>query len=130
MTTEYATIPDLEAAWRPLSDGEAVRAQKLLEYASQRIRNRIPGIDDALVASTIEAVSVEMVTVAMVKRAMVNSETEGVTQTSEGVGPFSRGATFANPLGNLYLTDEEIRELGGNPPAGRAKNLRLLGGYC
>lgn len=127
---DYATVDDLESAWRTLTEVEQSRAVKLLEYASQRIRDRVPGIDDALDDGTVDRISAEMVTVAMVKRAMLNVETEGVTQTSEGAGPFNHSQTYANPQGNLYITDEEIRDLGGNPPTGRAKNLRLIGGYC
>jgi hypothetical protein len=128
--SDFATVDDIEASWRPLSSDELDRAEKLLVYASQRIRNRVPGIDDAIDSGAVDVISVEMVAVAMVKRAMLSSDREGVTQTTEGAGPFSQGATYANPLGNLYMTDEEVRELGGNPSAGRARNLRLLGGYC
>lgn len=124
----YATVDDLVAAWRPLSDAEWARAEKLLEYASNRVRVKVPGIDAALVAGTIDALTVEEIVVTAVKRAMVGGDREGVTQTSEGAGPFSRGESYANPMGNLYLTDQETRDLGGNP-GGRARTMRLVGGY-
>jgi hypothetical protein len=51
----------------------------------------------------------------MVKRAMqqLSSGTpEGVTQSSESTGPFANSYTWSNPDGNIYLTKEELRDLG------------------
>lgn len=130
MGAVYATVEDLAAFWRPLSVAEETRAATLLRYASQRIRLRVSGIDESITAGTVDPADAELVVLSMVKRAMLSTDYEGITQESQASGPFSHGATYANPMGNLYITDDEVRDLGGNPSSGRAKNVRLLGGYC
>jgi hypothetical protein len=51
----------------------------------------------------------------MVKRAMQQQSTgipEGVSQSSSVTGPFTDSLTWNNPDGNLYFTNEELRDLG------------------
>lgn len=110
--SDFATVKDLEAYWRPLTSDENRRAAKLLEYASAKIRQAAPSVDADIAAGTVQAIAAELVAVAMVKRALV-VPSDGVTQTTDTTGPFSESTQWANPMGNLYLTRDEVRSLGG-----------------
>lgn len=111
----YATVADLEARWRPLTTTEKATAEVLLADASAMIRAEVPGIPGRLLEDppTIDEDVLRMVTCAVVKRAMLaGTAGDGVTQQSHTAGPFSQQLTFANPMGNLYLTKTELRLLG------------------
>lgn len=113
MAIPFATVSDLEALWRPLSDPEKTRAGTLLSAASRRIRAARPGIDAAIEADEIDPELVGDIACSMVKRVMQGpADLEGVTQTQQSAGPFSQGASFANPSGNLYLTKDDKADLG------------------
>jgi hypothetical protein len=44
----------------------------------------------------------------MVKRAMI-APSDGITQQSEAMGPYSQSQSYANPLGNVFLTRRTSR---------------------
>ena len=114
MADSFAAASDLEARWRTLSPAEQTRADVLLGDASALIRDAAPGIDARIAAETMDAVVPKAIACAMVKRVMQGpTELEGVSQTTQGAGPFSQGVTFANPGGNLYLSRDERRRLAG-----------------
>lgn len=108
----YATLDDLEAAWRPVEAGEYRRAEALLEYACEIVAaelsgsGRDPGGDDP--SPTIK----RHVVCSMVRRAMLNDEREGVSQSSMTVTPYAQSWTYANPDGALYISKAERRLLG------------------
>ena len=106
----FATVDDLEAAWRPLKDDERKRADKLLDYAEKRIRAMLPDgwQDDESITSNLE-----MVTVESVRRQMASAAC-GIpaTQISQGAGGFTASATLQNPSGDWYLKSDEKDALG------------------
>lgn len=102
----FAAYTDLEARWRPLSATEQATATTLLEDASVIIRAEAPGADD------LDSDITKFVACGMVKRAMIASGTEGVGQDNLTAGPFSQQRSYANPMGNLYLTKQDKRLLG------------------
>lgn len=115
----FATVSDLEARWRPLSEADKARAQALLDDASAIVRAECKGIDDQIVAvppatvPELDPAVPTMVVCAMVKRAMLSGvDAAGVTSTQQTAGPFSQSLSFANPSGDLYLTKSERRILG------------------
>jgi hypothetical protein len=59
------------------------------------------------------------VAVGMVKRAMV-APSDGITQQSDTVGPYSHSQSYANPLGNVFLTQADITLILGYQPAGQS----------
>lgn len=126
MTTVYATVQDIEDAWRDLSTAEEQQAAKLLDYASAKMRILVPGLDAALLAGTIEALAAEAVCVSLVKRAMIaGTSGDGVTQTADQVGQVSSSQTYANPMGTMYLTDEDFLLLGAKAPGNRAVSMSV-----
>ncbi|AVJ50227.1 hypothetical protein I5J36_gp09 [Mycobacterium phage Mendokysei] len=104
----YATAEELQAYWRPLSSDEQARATVLLKRAALRI-NELPGSTD-FNAATCNDVSLDMV-----KRAMLGGG--GVKSTSQAMADMSTTQSYVNPVGNLYLTEEEKSRLYGYPPA-------------
>lgn len=112
--TAFATTEDLTARWRILADSEAAQAKVLLDDASDKIRSRVPKACEQAWAKAHEA-TLRRICCAMVKRAMQQSVAgvpEGVSQSSSATGPFSEGFTWSNPDGNLWITKEELRDLG------------------
>lgn len=108
----FATIPELEKRWRPLTEAEKPRAETLLEDASQKILDEDEHkVLDGLTEPTL---TLKRIVCAMVVRAMASGIVAGppVTQDSRTMGPFSEQQTYANPTGDLYLTKSERRDLG------------------
>lgn len=107
----YATVEELVARWRTLSEEESARAGVLLEDAAVRLDAvrppSVPPTEQELAARRI--VSCEMV-----KRAMASGSGGGVGVTSvqQGAGPYQETVQFANPTGDLYLTKADRRLLG------------------
>lgn len=110
----FAEVSDLEARWRPLVGPESTTAGVLLGDASAMIRAECPDIDARLeaVPPLVDEGIPRMVACAMVKRAMLASGLEGVSSGMDVAGPFTQQRSFANPMGNLYLTKAERKLLG------------------
>lgn len=131
MAEPFATPTDLAARWRPLTEAETARAAVLLADASRMVRRRWRDID-ARIASPetapghLDAEDVEMIVCGMVRRAMLGGvETgAGVTEQAETAGPFSVTRRFNNPLGNLYLSADDVAVL--DPPEGTAGGRRAF----
>lgn len=107
----YATVQDLEAQWRTLTEVEQDRAAVLLDSAAVYL--------DSLVVVDPEdehqAQVLKNVSCSMVQRVMSsNVDTFGVSQTSMSAGVYSQSMTFANPSGDFYLTGFEKMALGIN----------------
>lgn len=104
----FAEVSDLEGRWRPLSDSEQTIAETLLTDASIMVRNR------ASDAKHTDADTLRMVVCEMVKRAMAGPMAAGmgVNSIQQGAGPYQQTAQFANPLGDLYLSKSDLKDLG------------------
>lgn len=103
-----ATVEDVAARWRPLTSEEVLIVQTLLDDASDIVRVRFPSVDADIASGAVSAATAVRVVAGMVRRAMMNRDTEGVTQGSETVGPFTQSASFANPNGNLYMSKDDL----------------------
>jgi hypothetical protein len=124
MPSDYATVDDLEARWRPLSEAERARAAVLLGDASRHVRRRVPTLDDRLTAGSLDPFDVVAVVAGMVKRVLLAGDVEGITQASQTAGPFGEARTFANPMGNLYMTADDVAAL-SPVGAARTRSVRL-----
>lgn len=114
----FATTTDLQGRMRrTLTTAELATANLLLADASgdieARFRDRGWSIPDRIAAGLLTANDLLVVTVRMVKRAMaLDDDLDGVKSIQETTGPFSGSTTFANPMGDLYLTKADLRRLG------------------
>lgn len=104
----FATVSDLEARWRGLSEAEQDRAAVLLADASALIRDTVPGWE------RVSEQTLRAICCAVVRRAMsVDVDLpDGVSSFNETAGPFSQQMSFANPTGDLYLTRAEKARMG------------------
>lgn len=108
-----ATVTDLEARWRPLSELEAATATALLDDAWSIIRSRVPSIDARLAGSS-ESVDEQLVIAiecAMVLRVLRNPD----GKRQESIDDYSWTRDNAVSAGLLYLSDDELTMLS---PAG------------
>lgn len=121
MTDVYATVGDVEARWRALSDSEETRCGALIEDAGDLIRTTCPNWQ------TAGADTLRRVTCAAVIRAMQSGDMQGVTQTSQTTGPFTQSWSYSDPAGALYLTRQEKRSLGGTLRLGSI-DMATMGG--
>lgn len=116
----FAEVADLVARWRPLVPPEDTQAGVLLEDASAIVRAECPTAE-----AEVDPDVLKLVVCAMVKRAMLaGTGSDAVSQTAQTAGPFSQQVTYANPMGNLYLTKQERRLLGCG--SGRAFFVDLM----
>lgn len=115
MAGSFATAQDVADRWRPLTDPETVVATTLVADASALIRARFPGIDSQIANGALDPTIPLMVVASMVKRALV-APLDGVSQQSEGVGPYNQSQTFANPMRNVFLTEADLTLLLGYRP--------------
>lgn len=112
MAAAFATVDDLENRWRTLSPEEQLLAGTLLEDASAMVRALASDVDARIWSGDLDAGVPVMVVCSMVKRAMLAADAPGVRTSQETSGPFSQSYTFANPMGDLYLTAAEKKLLG------------------
>jgi hypothetical protein len=120
-------VSDLEDRWRPLSDAERERASVLLGDASRRVEARFPTLAARVSAGSLDPMTVVDVVTGMVRRVLVAGGTENITQQSQAIGPFSLGQSFGNPMGNLYLTAEDVALL-RDPARAGVRSVRLSAG--
>lgn len=119
MADPLATADDVAARWRPLSTQEQAIASVLAGDASVLLRQRFPGIDAQAASGAVDPDILTIVVSNMVRRAML-APSDGITQQSETAGPFSHSQSYANPLGNVFLTQAEITLILGYRPAGQS----------
>ena len=113
---DFATVFDLEDRWRPLSPVEASRAWVLIGDASRKLRSRAKryrvDLDARIAAGDLGAQDVAAVVVAMVKRVMLSGDADGIESLQQTAGPFGVSAKYSNPMGNLYVTAQDLADLG------------------
>jgi hypothetical protein len=117
MLEPFAHAQDVADRWRPLTSAEEPVAELLVRDASAVIRARFPGIDGQVASGQVSADVLEIVVANMVKRAMI-APADGISQASEAMGPFSHSQSYANPLGNVFLTAAETTLILGYQPSG------------
>ena len=120
MADVFATVEDLEARWRGLSEQEHRRAAVLLEDATDLIKSSAPRWQHASLET------LKRIACAVVKRALQAEQgaTDGLPEprgllSSEmhTTGPFTDQFTYSNPEGDLFLRAAELKQLGGRRSA-------------
>lgn len=100
MTHDYASVRDVERAWRSLNEQETTRASYWLEVASRRIRNRWPDVDTRLALPVgdpraLAAFDVRDVVVPLVIEVLGGPPVPHATSFSVTSGVESRSVTLA-----------------------------------
>lgn len=117
----YAEVADIRAIGRSLTEAQSEAAERLIEYASARLRviARKVGRDiDAHIADPDTgadyALAVKFVIVQAVCRALdsMNAGTGAISQGSETLGAYSVSMTYYNPGQICYFTKNELKDLG------------------
>lgn len=119
--TSFATVADLEAAWKPLTADEAARAEVLLLQASNYLRqiamNNGRDIDDNIIADPtgVYGTNVKMVVTSAVQRSIASpvDMMPDASQWSQSASPYSESMSFmGNVSSTLYFKDKELKLLG------------------
>lgn len=106
----FATVADLEARWRDLTEDEQSQASVLLDDATAYLQALV----DVDADDETQAANLKMVCCNMVKRTMTSTASEafGVTDATATMGPFSQQVSYANPTGDMYVSKSERLLLG------------------
>jgi len=113
----FATIQDLNALWRSLSQEEETRAESLLPVVSDRLRIEAESvgkdIDQQMIISPAYRNVVKSVVVDIVARTLMTSTNkEPMSQFSESALGYSVSGTFLTPGGGLFIKRDELKALG------------------
>lgn len=115
--TEYATIEDVKALYRDLTEEEEAKATALLPVVCARIRQYAKNVGrdfDAMIEGNEDlAVVAKSVTVDVVART-IQTPTSGapLSQFSESGMGYSASGTFLVPGGGIFIKNAELRQLG------------------
>lgn len=115
--SNYATVDDMTALWRPMTSEEQERAQELLTIVSSelRVKARFAGKDlDRMVTEDPDLTEVaKSVTVDVVARALMTStNSEPMTQMSQTALGYTVQGTYLVPGGGLFIKKSELARLG------------------
>ena len=124
----FATVAQLEAAWKPLTLDEKARAEVLLLQASNYLRqiamNNGKDIDDNILAdqSGVYAANVQMVVISAVQRSLASpvDMMPDASQWSQSASPYSESMSFSgNVSSTLFFKDKELKLLGLGSVSGK-----------
>jgi hypothetical protein len=119
------TTPDIEAAWRPLSDQETLNAEAWLGHAWAIVLRRRPLIESWMADGSVPEGNVRYVVLSMVLRKLQNPE--GKSDEAGDDYRFRRARGHAT--GELYLTAKELDELTPASLAGQTVGSVKLRAY-
>lgn len=117
MAEPFATLEDIAALWRPLSEAETDRAEALLPVVSDSLRQEAmkTGRDlDQMLADgeVLENVLRSVVVDVVARTLMTSTDSEPMTQFSESALGYSASGTFLVPGGGLFIKTSELARLG------------------
>ena len=123
----WATVQDIRDRWL---DGELPytdeQVQTMVEDAEDIIAAEFPSLEAKVARGEVTQGRVVRVVARMIVRVLKNPD--GVRQRQETRGSFTGSITYGgdNP-GELYLSDEDRRDLGGRAGRGRAFSFMPAG---
>ena len=115
--SNFATIEDINALWRPLTTEETTRAAALLPVVSDSLRMEASKVGknlDAMIEDNpfLETVA-KSVTVDVVARTLMTStSSEPMTQVTESALGYSFSGSYLVPGGGLFIKKSELSRLG------------------
>lgn len=117
--TPFATVDDIAALWRPLTEAEGERAAQLLPLISDTLRETATGVGKNLdtMAEESETYSsvLKLVTVDVVTRVLRQStDGDAMTQESQSALGYSWSGTYAVPGGGIAnaILRNDLKRLG------------------
>jgi hypothetical protein len=115
--SNFATIEDINALWRPLTTAETPRATALLPIVSDSLREEAVKVGkdlDAMIEARPTLASVaKSVTVDVVARTLMTStNSEPMTQMTESALGYSFSGSYLVPGGGLFIKKAELARLG------------------
>ena len=114
----FATINDVIALWRPLTETETAQVEILLQMVSNCLRVEADKVGkdlDAMIAdNAILADVAKSVTIDVVRRYINDNSSDSVSmsQMSESAGGYSVSGTFLVAGGGLFIKKSELARLG------------------
>ena len=117
MAEPFATVADITALWRPLSEAEKERAEALLPVVSDSLRQEAIKVGkdlDQMLADgeVLENVLRSVVVDVVARTLMTSTDSEPMTQFSESALGYSASGTFLVPGGGLFIKSSELARLG------------------
>lgn len=119
-TEPPATVEDIEARWRPLSDQEALNAQAFLGDAWWLLLSRRPLLSTWLASGEVNEGNVARVIVAMVLRILKNPD----GWDEEAVDDWRGRRNSLTASGVLTVTPDELADI--TPGRKRRSSVRLV----
>lgn len=115
--SNFATIEDINALWRPLTTAETTRADALLPVVSDSLRMEAhkvgKNLDDMIEENPYLATVAKSVTVDVVARTLMTStDSEPMTQMTESALGYSFSGSYLVPGGGLFIKKSELSRLG------------------
>lgn len=115
--SSYATINDVIALFRPLTEEENGRATQLLPIVSASLREEAKKVGkdlDAMISNDADlGLVAKSVTVDVVARTLMTSTNqEPLSQFSEAALGYSVSGTYLVPGGGLFIKNSELARLG------------------
>lgn len=122
----WATVEDIHARWLtgevPATDAQLAT---LIEDAEDIIASEYPRTETDVTLGVVPGARVVRVVSRMVNRVLRNPD--GLRQVQDSTGPFSSSMTYGGDHpGELYLTDDDRRDLGGRKAKGKAYTLSTI----
>ncbi len=109
----FATVEQLEAGWRALSEDEQAVASELLDRASAQLASMLSQKGIAIVdGDEVQQLNLCTAVCNMVRRSMASYGAEGVQTMQQSIGSTSASVTWSNPDGAFYLSKNDKIALG------------------
>ena len=107
------TVDQIEALWRPMTEEEKLRAQKLIEVVNAIIDDEAErlGRDPHDLGIRYHA-RLSVVTDIIARTLMTSTNQEPMTQITQSAGGYSTSGTYLVPGGGLYIKKSEWARLG------------------
>lgn len=117
--SDFATVDDAAALWRPLTTAESERAEALLPGVCDALRaeagKRGKDLDAMIAAGELSGEVVKLVTVGIVSRTLSQSTENSnlLTQESQSAMGYTWSGTYALPGGGvLNILNNDLKRLG------------------
>ena len=117
MSELYASVTDIRDLWRPMTQEEQARAEKLLPIVCSSLRSEAKKVgkdldqmieDDEDLAAVAKSVTVDVVA----RTLMTSTNQEPMSQFSESALGYTASGTFLIPGGGMFIKRSELARLG------------------